>query len=206
MGGAALKRGLPPVGAIGQFPDPVFAGNPVKTARRRRRKTRDRFCFQPLTDWVAWISGAARLRRKLPLPFPATPLRYPPPLPPAATPCRRPLAPRTPFWRKLRQTRAGRALSPRWPALGPRTPFNAKHGPIGGSTPHAARPAARFGKISLAPPPCTPLPPAARFWGKLLAPTFATPGRPLLAPRTPSNAEHGPAGGSGPPGGRPDRP
>ena len=143
---------------------------------------------------MARISGTARLWRKLPLPFPATPRVYLPPLPPAATPRRYPLAPRTPFWRKLRQTRAGRALSPRWPALEPLTPFNAKHGPVGGSTPYAARPAARFGKISLTPHPVRrfrlppafgvsylrplSLPPAARFWrhAHLLTPSTARQG------------------------------
>ena len=104
------------------------------------------------------------------------------PLPPAATPFR-PLAPRTPFWRKLPRTRAGRALTPRCPAL------NAKHGPVCGRTPAAARAAARFGRIGLVPPPGA-----------------ATPCRPLLPPRAPFNAERGPAGGSRPSGGLSGRP
>ena len=39
VGGATLKCAPPPVGAISQFPDPVFAGNPAKNTRRRRKKT-----------------------------------------------------------------------------------------------------------------------------------------------------------------------
>ena len=83
--------------------------------------------FQTLTYRVARISGGS-------------------PPPPTATPCRS-LASRTPRRRKLRRTRAGWARAPHCSA------FNAKHGPVGGSTPAAARPGARFGKISLAPPP-----------------------------------------------------
>ena len=53
--------------------------------------------------------GIDQLRR--PAGARATSCRYPPaaPLPPVATRCR-PLAPRTPFWRKLRRKRAGWAL------------------------------------------------------------------------------------------------
>ena len=74
-----------------------------------------------------------------------------PALPPSATPCR-PLAPRTPFWRKLRRKRAGWALP-----LPPSARFWSK--------------LATTQKLPLSLPPllkvaCAhlPLPPAARFW------------------------------------------
>ena len=47
MGGATLKRGPPPVGAVGQFPGPVFAGNPLQNTRRGRQTTRRRNLIGP---------------------------------------------------------------------------------------------------------------------------------------------------------------
>ena len=40
--GAPRKCGSPPDGAIGHFPDPVFAGSPLANTRRRRQKMRRR--------------------------------------------------------------------------------------------------------------------------------------------------------------------
>ena len=47
--GATLKRGPPRVGALGQLPDPVFAGTPLRSTRRTRRDTRRRTLIGPPT-------------------------------------------------------------------------------------------------------------------------------------------------------------
>ena len=78
VGGATLKHGPPPVGAIGQFPDPVSAGNLIKNARPAATPCRllPAGYSQPATPWHGAHAGCMG-----PMQAAATSFRYP--LPPA---------------------------------------------------------------------------------------------------------------------------
>ena len=190
MGGASLKRGPPPVGAVGQFPDPVFAGNPLRNTRRRNRKTRrwapdilarPRFPDFPNSRWKSQFFAAAlnRAIRWQGHSQTRTPALHPVPVPPGTFR----LPPAARFWGEVSCAHLPLPPAARFwlhgHLLTPKAAARARSAP---------RPAAARELVATDP---FRLPPAA------------TPFRPLSAPRAPCNAKQSPGGGGRPGGGRP---